>query len=104
MSYRHIFGNHWGLGIVAVMPEKECIRNKRSQAWWWHMPFMPALRRQKQVDCYELEDSLVYIVEFQGQPGLYSETLPQKQTQRKKCSKEELSLPSDTQIKLSYES
>lgn len=62
------------------------------------MPLMPALRRQKLVDCYELEASLVYIVEFQGQPGLYSETLPQKQTQRK-CSKEELSLSSDTQIK-----
>lgn len=74
LSYRHIFGNHWGLGIVAITPGKECIRNKRSQAWWWHRPLMPALRRQKQVDWYELEASLVYIVEFQGQPSLYSET------------------------------
>ena len=28
--------------------------------WWWSTPLIPALRRQRQVDLYEFEASLVY--------------------------------------------
>jgi hypothetical protein len=38
--------------------------------WWWQMPLIPALRRQRQVA------SLVYRVP--GYPGLYRETLSWK--------------------------
>lgn len=30
--------------------------------WWWHTPFVPALRRQKQADVCKSEDSLLYRV------------------------------------------
>ena len=28
--------------------------------WWWHIPLIPALRRQRHVDLCEFEASLVY--------------------------------------------
>jgi hypothetical protein len=30
--------------------------------WWWLMPLIPGLRRQRQADVYEFEASLVYRV------------------------------------------
>lgn len=32
---------------------------------WWHIPLIPALGRQRQVDLYEIRASLVYLAEFQ---------------------------------------
>lgn len=34
---------------------------------WWHRPLVPALRRQKQMDCFEFEGSLHS--EFQSGQG-----------------------------------
>lgn len=28
--------------------------------WWWYMPFIPALMKQRQANFYEFQDSLVY--------------------------------------------
>lgn len=41
------------------------------------MPFISALKRQKQEDLYKIKDSLVYTVSSRvpGQPRLYNETL-----------------------------
>jgi hypothetical protein len=41
--------------------------NNKNPTWagqWWCPPLIPALRRQGQVDLYDLEDSLVYRTSF----------------------------------------
>ena len=34
--------------------------------WWWCLPLIPVLGRQRQVDLYEFKDSLVYEVSSQA--------------------------------------
>jgi hypothetical protein len=46
---------------------------------WWPIPFLPALKRQRQADLCEFKDSLEYIACIPGLPRFYSETLSQKE-------------------------
>lgn len=49
--------------------------------WWWLIPLISALGRQRRVHLYEFEATLIYIVWTSlddmalSQPGLHSETL-----------------------------
>ena len=49
--------------------------------WWWHMPFIPALGRQGQVDLCEFEASLVYGVSSRTVRAT-QRNLSQKQTNK----------------------
>jgi hypothetical protein len=53
---------------------------------WRHVPLIPALKRQRQVDLCELEASWVYIAR-PGQSKLYSEILSQTTTNNKTTKK-----------------
>jgi hypothetical protein len=52
--------------------KKQFLRGEISQVWW-HTTLIPALGKQRQVDC-ELCASLVYIAN-PGQPGIHGENL-----------------------------
>lgn len=53
--------------------------------WWWRMLLIPALSLQRQVDLCELEVSLVYKSQFQGQASeLHRETPTQNKTKQTK--------------------
>jgi hypothetical protein len=42
-------------------PENKNKKSKKQKSIrWWYMPLIPALERQKQVDLWEFETSLVY--------------------------------------------
>jgi capsid protein len=65
-----------------------------SHSWWWHIPLIPALGRESQVDLCEFEASLVYRVSSrtaratQRNPVLKNKTKQKKERkQRKKQSK-----------------
>jgi hypothetical protein len=50
------------------------------------MPLIPALRRHRQEDLYEFEDSLIYIVS--SRPArLHSEALPKKKKKKNRVLK-----------------
>jgi hypothetical protein len=51
---------------------------------WWHMPLIPALGRQRQVDLSVFYASLIYTVSFPGQPGWHSKILSKKKKKKKK--------------------
>ena len=46
---------------------------KQKRGWKWRTPLFPALRRQKPVDLYEFNASLIYRVSS-TEPGLHRET------------------------------
>lgn len=51
---------HKGAVVRPVFPE--CTRDLKEvvSQTWWYTSSIPALRRQRQADVYELKDSLVY--------------------------------------------
>ena len=48
-----------GERILSLLP-KSVFNNKNRAGQWWHMPLLPALRRQRQADLCKFEASLVY--------------------------------------------
>jgi hypothetical protein len=46
----------------SCFPVSEDLKNPKGAGQWWHVPLIPALGRQRQVDFSECETSLVYRV------------------------------------------
>ena len=55
-STRHIFKNQ----NASHFPRHQKKKKNSKVKQWWHMPLIPFLSRQRQVDLYELKASLVY--------------------------------------------
>ena len=58
-------------------------KKKKKAKWLWLIPLIPALGRQRQMDLYECEDSLVYRVSSRTARATQRKPVSKKQSNRK---------------------
>jgi hypothetical protein len=73
---------------LKFLKNKNILKKRERAGWWWHMPLIPALRRQRQVDFWVQGHRSTKWVP--GQPGQYRETLSRKTNKQTKGGEETL--------------